>query len=69
MSSKAWRMLGGRTTMRGRMCDTLEGFINRYFQGNGNLEARVTRLELMAAGILGVYFDSSNKTDSNFSVT
>jgi hypothetical protein len=42
------------------MSGGLAKFNNRYFQGKGNVEARVTRLEWMAAGMLGVYCDASN---------
>jgi hypothetical protein len=51
------------------MCGGLAEFNNRYFQGKGNVEARVTRLELRAAGMLGVCCGASNKVDSNFFVT
>ncbi|MEG4407024.1 hypothetical protein [Microcoleus sp. MON2_D5] len=37
------------------MCGGLAGFQNGYFKGKGNLEARVTRLEWMAAGMLGLW--------------
>jgi hypothetical protein len=51
------------------MCGGLTGFKNRYFQGKGNVEAWMASLEWMAAGMLGLCFDSSNEVDSNYFVT
>jgi hypothetical protein len=46
------------------MCGGLAKFKNRYFQGKGNVEAPVTRFELMTAGMLGVCCDASKEVDS-----
>ena len=51
---------GRATNEHGRMCGGLAKFNNRYFQGKGNVEASVTRLELIVAGMLGVCCDASN---------
>jgi hypothetical protein len=47
------------------MCGGLAKFNNRYFQGKGNVEAPMTRLELMVAGMLGIRRDASNEVESN----
>ena len=57
VNSEAW---GRATNEHGRMCGGLAKFNNRYFQGKGNVEASVTRLELIVAGMLGVCCDASN---------
>lgn len=36
-----------------------------FSKGKGNLEARVTGLEWMAAGMLGLCFDATNEVNSN----
>jgi hypothetical protein len=51
------------------MCGGLAKFNNRYFQGKGNVEAPMTRLELMVAGMLGIRRDASNEVESNSFVT
>jgi hypothetical protein len=57
VDSEAW---GRATNERGRVRGGLAGFNNRCFQGKCNVEAPVTRLKLMAAGMLGVCCDASN---------
>jgi hypothetical protein len=51
------------------MCGGLARCKHRYFPGKGNVEASVTRLQLMAAGMLSVCCDASNEVDGNSFVT
>jgi len=61
--------MGRATNEHGRMCGGLAEFNNRYFQGKGNVEASMTRFELMVAGMLGIWWDASNEVESNSFVT